>query len=284
MEVLDESRAIAQLTERLTDRFPRIPDEDIDRVVSVAQESLDGKPIRTFVPLLIENDALGQLRSMDRQISGSKEGVAAQTGSVGDSTDARPKDRGLANGPLLDGRVEGYMASSVPICASTDLVRDVRSSLIGQHFDCSEDVAVCEGDAARRRLVGVVPVERLLAAGDDEEIHTIMQPDPGVVAPGLDDEKAAWKAVERGEATLAVVDREGHFQGLVPPSRLRGAVLRHYDDDFARLGGYLRSSASARNALSEPVRDRLWHVLRGSLSDFSDLRWRRGWSADTNRR
>ena len=35
-------------------------------------------------------------------------------------------------------------------------------------------------------------------------IGEIMDADPPVVAPGIDQEKAAWKAVQHGESALAV--------------------------------------------------------------------------------
>jgi magnesium transporter len=163
--------------------------------------------------------------------------------------------------PLLPGSVEEHLVTAVPVCSREDLAGPLRQTMAGRSFACADDVAVCEGDSPRRRLVGVIPVERLLGARDDEVAGDLMDRDPPVVAPGLDQEQAAWKAVRHGEATLAVVDSEGVFQGFVAPSRLLGAVLRSYDDDFARLGGYLASTASARHAVEEPLRNRLWHRL-----------------------
>jgi magnesium transporter len=163
--------------------------------------------------------------------------------------------------PLLPGSVEEHLVTAVPVCSRDDLAGPVRQALAGRSYACADDVAVCDGEAPDRRLVGVIPVERLLGAGDDEVAGDLMDPDPPVVAPGLDQEQAAWKAVQHGEATLAVVDAEGAFRGFVAPSRLLGAVLRSYDDDFARLGGYLASTASARHAIEEPLRSRLWHRL-----------------------
>ena len=88
-----------------------------------------------------------------------------------------------------------------------------------------------------------------------------MNPDPPVVAPGLDQEEAAWKAVHHGEHSLAVVDANKTFRGLVPPARLLTVMLTEHDQDLARLGGFLSSSASARHAMDEPIRARLWHRL-----------------------
>ena len=63
------------------------------------------------------------------------------------------------------------------------------------------------------------------------------------------------------KVAAAVVDAEGRFLGLVPPTRLLAVLLAEHDEDLARLGGFLASSASARHALDEPVWARLWHRL-----------------------
>ena len=86
-----------------------------------------------------------------------------------------------------------------------------------------------------------------------------MDRDPPVVVAGHDREQAAWKAVHHGGTSLAVVDEDGTFRGLVPPARLLAVLLTEHDQDFARLGGYLAGTESARHAVEEPVSQRLWH-------------------------
>lgn len=169
-------------------------------------------------------------------------------------TDA-PPGRPLFNGPL-----EEHLAVDVPVCGPDDTAADLRATLRARRYQCAEDVAVCEGTSPRR-LVGVIPVERVLPAPDDATAAQLMDPDPPVVAPGADQEHAAWKSVRHGESVVAVVDAAGEFRGFVPPWHLLGAVLRSYDADFARLGGYLASTATARHATEEPLGRRLWHRL-----------------------
>jgi magnesium transporter len=163
--------------------------------------------------------------------------------------------------PLLPGSIEQYLVTSVPVCAASDTAGDVRTSILGTTFGSSADVAVCEERGGVLGLLGLIPVERLLGAQDDQTAAELMDPDPPVVVPGLSQEKAAWKAVQHGESSLAVVDEDGRFTGLVPPSRLLGVLLREHDEDLARLGGVLASTASARHATEEGLRQRLWHRL-----------------------
>lgn len=162
--------------------------------------------------------------------------------------------------PMLAG-IDLHLAQRVPVVGPDDLVADVRTQFTGASFDPVSDIAVCDGPPDRRRLIGLVPVARFLAAGDDVAMAVLLDGDPPIVSPGLDTEPAAWKAVEHGESSLAVVDADGVFRGLVPSGRLLGALLRAHDQDFARLGGYLASTQSARDAAEEPLASRLWHRL-----------------------
>ncbi len=159
------------------------------------------------------------------------------------------------------GSIDRYLATRVPVCAPGDLAGDVRTALIGVDHDSVDDVAVCDGSGASRRLVGLIPVQRLFRATPDTRAAQLMDADPPTVKEGLHREQAAWKAVQHGESSLAVVGPEGEFRGLVPPSKILGVMLRAHDEDFARLGGYLASTRSARVAAEERIPRRLWHRL-----------------------
>ena len=147
--------------------------------------------------------------------------------------------------------------TTVPTASPEDLVDTVLTQMRGRQFDCAAVVVVCTD----RRLVGVATIERLLAAPPDATIAEVMDPNPPVVAPGTDQEHAASMAVRHGESGLAVVDAEGQFVGLIPPERLLTVLLEEHHEDLARLGGFLRSTTSAREASIESVPRRLWHRL-----------------------
>jgi magnesium transporter len=164
-----------------------------------------------------------------------------------------------AQEPLLPGVIDAYLLRDFPGCEPEDRAASVRAGLVGRDFESVDDVAVYEAGGGGRRLRGLIPLERLLAADDDVLAGELMDPDPPVVRPGVSQEEAAWKAVRHGETSLAVVDAQGVLQSLVPPRLLLGALLRDHDRDFARLGGYLASTASARHAAEEALPLRLWH-------------------------
>jgi magnesium transporter len=150
-----------------------------------------------------------------------------------------------------------HVARRVPTTRPEATAGEIRAALVGQQFDCATDVAVCEDG----HLLGLLPLESLLAAPADAPARTIMDPDPPVVTPGADQEHAAWKAVQHGESSLAVVDASGRFVGLIPPQRLLAVLLAEHHEDMTRLAGVLRGTRSAQQALEEPVAQRFLHRL-----------------------
>ena len=150
----------------------------------------------------------------------------------------------------------GHATLRVPTAQPGDAAETVLERITGRSFDCADDVAVLDEEGL---LVGVVPIERLLAAAPDAPIARIMDADPPVVAPDTDQERIAWEMVRRGESSVAVIDADGRFHGLVPPHRMLAVLLAEHDEDMARLGGYLASTRRARSAAEEPVARRLLH-------------------------
>jgi magnesium transporter len=149
-----------------------------------------------------------------------------------------------------------HATTRVPLARPEQAVGEVRDGLADSSFESADAIAVLAASA----LVGLVPIERLLAAPADVRIADVMDADPPVVGPGEDQEVVAWKMVRHGE-TLAVVDDEGGFRGIVPSRRMLDVLLSEHDEDLARLGGYLASTKRARRASEEPVGRRIWHRL-----------------------
>ncbi|MEX0799873.1 MAG: magnesium transporter [Dehalococcoidia bacterium] len=150
-----------------------------------------------------------------------------------------------------------HLSSSVPVATPEARAGDLRRSLIGKRFETAANVAICEDG----RLVGLLSLEALLAAAEDAPVAGLMDANPPVVAPGTDQEVAAWKAVQQGETSLAVVDEDGRFLGLIPPRRILGVLLWEHEEDMARLGGFIHDTSAARTASEEAVGRRFWHRL-----------------------
>ena len=64
----DESSVIFDLAERLSDRFPQLSRDVVHDVVMAAHREFAGVRIRSFVPLLVEHDALDELSARLRLV------------------------------------------------------------------------------------------------------------------------------------------------------------------------------------------------------------------------
>lgn len=150
-----------------------------------------------------------------------------------------------------------HASIQVPIFSPGDRAGEVRQQLMGQRYECASHVVVCVHEKFR----GVVKVENLLAAAADTTLDDLMDRGTPIVAPGTDQEVAAWRAVRNAESALSVVDREGRFVGIIPPHRMLAVLLSEHEEDLSRLGGFTKSTAIARTTSEEPVQRRFQHRI-----------------------
>ena len=151
----------------------------------------------------------------------------------------------------------GEYAREVPVARPEQTAGDIRRALIGHRFGAIADVAVLDGD----RLLGLVPLTDLLAAAEDATAGSLMDTSPPLVSEHTGQEEAAWRAIEHGEVSLAVVDGDGKFLGVIPPRRLLGVLLHEHEEDLARAAGVVRGTAAGRMATEERVTRRYRHRL-----------------------
>ncbi|MFI7707535.1 magnesium transporter [Nonomuraea sp. NPDC049480] len=147
-----------------------------------------------------------------------------------------------------------HVVTRVPVFAPEVNAGQARERMLGERFDTASDAVVLDPAGL---LVGMINIERLLAAPHDMPLSELADTDPPVVLPGVDQEVAAWRAVQHGESSLAVVGEDGRFHGLVPRRRLLRVLLEEHDEDMARLGGSLK----AKTAAEESVRRRFLHRI-----------------------
>ncbi len=62
-----ESLAIANAIEAISADFPAVPHRRVEDLVHREHAHFDGKPIRDFVPVLVESHVRGRLRSAPRR-------------------------------------------------------------------------------------------------------------------------------------------------------------------------------------------------------------------------
>jgi magnesium transporter len=150
-----------------------------------------------------------------------------------------------------------HVLTRVPVAAPSSSAGEIRRALVGGGYETLTHVAVLEDE----RLVGVLKMEDLFSAPAGTPVAELMDPRPPSVAPGTDQEVAAWQAARRGESALAVVDGDNCFVGFIPPHRLIDVLLTEHEEDLAHLGGFLRGTSAARSASREPATRRFRHRL-----------------------
>jgi magnesium transporter len=149
-----------------------------------------------------------------------------------------------------------HACRDVPVVEPGQTAAQIREALRGKRYESATHVIVCrEGIFA-----GVMRIEDVLAADDSTTAEELMDTDAPRVAPGVDQEVAAWQAVRHGESALAVVDEAGRFVGLIPPDRMLAILLSEHEEDLARLAG-LSGASSARLSSEEPIARRFAHRL-----------------------
>ncbi len=63
MTQTEEIRALDQLADRLRARFPDAPPEGIKQLVKQAHLQYEGRPIRDFIPVLVEREVVEHFRA-----------------------------------------------------------------------------------------------------------------------------------------------------------------------------------------------------------------------------
>jgi magnesium transporter len=151
----------------------------------------------------------------------------------------------------------GHAVRDVPVADPSATQAEMLDLLTRRPFAASTHVAVCK----EGRFLGLIRLERLLPADPGARAVDLMDPDPPRIEGGMDQEMAAWRAVQHGKTALAVVDGDGMFLGLIPPLALLRILRQEHDEDISRLGGYLKSADQARASALENVIRRFGHRL-----------------------
>ncbi|MBM3666349.1 MAG: magnesium transporter [Actinobacteria bacterium] len=146
---------------------------------------------------------------------------------------------------------------AVPTASPGQSAGEVRDALAGRRFESVASVAVLDDDT----LIGLVPMEKLLAAPPGERVTSLavdeIQPVPGDASQEL----AASRAAEAGGRSVPVLAPDGSFVGLIPPERMLGVLAEEHEEDLARFGGLTAGTGRARRAARESVPERLRHRL-----------------------
>jgi magnesium transporter len=166
-------------------------------------------------------------------------------------------DRFASGGSVTFETAAQHASNEVPIFSLNQNADEVRNALAGQRYETASHLVVCD----HQKFLGLVRIEKLLAAPANATLADLMDYEAPVVAPGVDQEVAAWHAVRNEESALTVVDEAGNFVGIIPPHRLLAVLLSEHEEDLSRLGGFMKSTTAARTTSEEPVQRRFRHRI-----------------------
>jgi magnesium transporter len=154
--------------------------------------------------------------------------------------------------------VGAHVVASYAAARADDAAGAVLARIAAEKPACMELVLVLERDG---RLAGVVPLERLIAAGDRSPLRKIMQRDFPRVRAHDDQERAASLALHHEVDALPVVDADGRPLGVMPSQALLQVLRREHVEDIHVLAGIKRESSQARHAIEDPPVRRVRHRL-----------------------
>ena len=147
--------------------------------------------------------------------------------------------------------------TSVPVANAGALAGPVREDLSGRSFESATELAVLDG----KSLLGLAPIERLLAAAPGTPVEKLAIAGAETLAPDADPAAAAHAVDVSGGRSIAVVDAAGDFVGVLAAAEIVALLHAEHAEDLARIGGYVAGSNRSRNAAEEPVGKRLAHRL-----------------------
>jgi magnesium transporter len=130
----------------------------------------------------------------------------------------------------------------------------------------SAELVLVEG--ADGRLVGAVPIARLIAA-QDVPLAQLVQRDFPRVTPDIDQEHAASLALHHLVDALPVVDKDGRILGVMPSQALMQVLRREHVEDLHVLSGIRREESQARHAIEDPPMRRVRHRLPWLLAGLA---------------
>jgi magnesium transporter len=159
------------------------------------------------------------------------------------------------------------MTATVPQAREDATVADVMKLLQSRTWTEVGHVYVVDKTS---RLVGQIPIERLLTASPDFRLDALRGDPPLIVRVGDNAETVALLAAERHDADVAVLDKPGRSMGAIPIGRLLALLHEEHVDDILRMGGLavFHPAPPEMGGIAQIVRARVPWLLIGLVGGF----------------
>ncbi|MGC8924052.1 MAG: magnesium transporter [Candidatus Micrarchaeia archaeon] len=177
----------------------------------------------------------------------------------------------MATEHILSNTAQKRMISNVPITLHNATVNAVISELLTNSgkYEAIDYVYVLN---TNKVLVGVVSIKELLTSPKSKKISEIMQTHIVTVKPHTNQERVVYLALSKGIRAVPVVDKEGHFLGVVPYNTILEIFHHEFSNDLLRFGGILHRTGKEFEILKLPilsvVKFRLPWLIIGVIGGF----------------
>jgi magnesium transporter len=151
-----------------------------------------------------------------------------------------------------------HLETRIPTASPDDTAASLIALLAGGDYAIADPAYLLD---ARGAPCGIVPLPRLLDAPASAPLATLALPCPPAVRLGTDQEDVASHAIAHGVSAVPVVDREGCWQGVVPPLALLEVLRHEHVEDMHRFAGIAHDAEVASRAIEEPPVRRARHRL-----------------------
>jgi magnesium transporter len=151
-----------------------------------------------------------------------------------------------------------HLARRIPTASPDDSVANVRAALGARRWDAVELVCLV---GAHAKLLGVVPIARVLEAEGATRIGSLALADTPHVGLRTDQEHVASLAIRHGVSAVPVLDDAHELVGLVPAQALLEVLRHEHVEDLHRLAGIRHRKGWARAALEAGPLRRVWDRL-----------------------
>lgn len=152
----------------------------------------------------------------------------------------------------------GLMVTCVPIVKAKNKISEVINILSSQNWGNVHIVYVLSED---KTLIGLVPISKILASGENEIIENLMITPQLTIHPFLYQEKVVIEAIKADVESVPVVDKDNKFLGVVLADKIIDVLHSEHLEDFLRSSG-IRGKGSHILVLAT---SNLFHVVKARL-------------------